>query len=145
MHVTLITGDKYAMKHLTVVLDQTEGALAKVSQTLGNANINITAIDAEEIDKQGVMHIGVDDEQLQPAYEVLREAGFQVMPQTVLLVRVEDKPGGLAKLAVLLAEAKVNVRSMRIVKREDGSSLCAIVPEPFDIAKAVLADKVVAA
>ena len=133
------------MKHLSIVLEDTAGALAKITSLMGEYDLNIEEIDAEEMNNSGVIHIGISDEQVQQSYEVLRDAGYQVMPQTVLLVQVEDKPGGLAKLAVTLAEAKVNVRSMRIVKREDGISLCAIVPEPLDIAKAVLADKVVAA
>lgn len=133
------------MKYLTIVLEESDGALAKISSLLADSSINIEEIDAEEIDRNGVIHIAINDESTQAAYETLRDAGYQVMPQTVLLVQVEDKPGGLAKIAVTLAEAKVNVRSMRIVKREDGISLCAIVPEPLEIAKAVLADKVVAA
>lgn len=131
------------MKHLTIVLEQTEGMLAKISSLLGKANINIEEIDAEEIDDHGVMHLSVQDEVLARTYEVLRAAGFQVMPQSILLVRIEDRPGGLAELAVRLADAKVNVRSIRIVKREDGQSFCAIDPSPKDKARKVLKDQLV--
>jgi hypothetical protein len=132
------------MKNLTIILEDSRNALAKISGLLAEAEVNIEEIDAEEVENTSVMHLTIADDTTDKAYETLRDAGYQVMPQNVLLVRVEDKPGGLAKLAVLLMEAKVNVRSMRIVKREDGECLCAIVPEPFEIAKAVLADKVVA-
>lgn len=132
------------MSYLTIVLEDTTGALAKIANILGDANININEMDAEEIDHNGVMHIGVDEDRLQESYEILRDAGYQVMPQSVLLVQVDDTPGALAKQAVILAEAGVNVRSIRIIRREDGFCLCAIVPEPIETARAVLADKVVA-
>lgn len=133
------------MKQLTVVLAEAEGALARMSTVLAEAGVNLLDIDAEEIDHIGVAHLSVANEDFAKAHEVLRDSGHQVMPEEVLLVKIEDKPGGLAKLAVKLADAKVNVRSMRIVKREDGYSLAAIVPEPADIARAVLADMVVEA
>ncbi len=133
------------MKTLTIVLEAPEGSLAKISGLLGDAGINIVDIDAGEVENTGIMHVTVDSDEFENAHNLLREAGYQVMPQEVLLVRVEDKPGELAKLAVRLTEAKVNVRSMRIVKRENGTSLCAIVPEPFDIARALLAEYIVKA
>lgn len=131
------------MKKLTVVLLETEGALVRMTAPLAEANINIIDMDAEEIDNIGVAHISVDDADFEAAFHALRNTGHQVMPVGVLLVKIDDKPGAMAKLAVLLADAKVNVRSMRIVRREDGYSLAAIVPEPIDMAKAVLAENVV--
>lgn len=130
---------------ISIVMKDSEGALVKISQLLGDAGVNIHDIDAEELEKSGVMHVTVSDADREKTHYLLRDTGYQVMPQEVLLVKVDDRPGGLAKLAVKLTEAKVNVRSMRIVKREDGFSLCAIVPEPFDIAKALLQDYVVEA
>lgn len=131
------------MKTLTVVLDKPKGSLVKISQLLGDADINIVDIDAGEVEHTGIMHVTVEEPEFEKAHHLLRDSGYQVMPEEVLLVRVKDKPGELAKLAVQLTEAKVNVRSMRIVKREKGTSLCAIVPEPFDIARALLAEHIV--
>jgi histidine decarboxylase len=131
-------------KLLTVVLIETEGALARVTTVLAEGDINLIDIDAEEIENIGVVKIEVSDEQFDLAFELLRDSGHQVMPLEVVLAKLEDKPGALAKLAVRLADAKVNVRSMRIVRREEGYCLAAIVPEPVDLAKAILADKVIA-
>ena len=132
------------MKKLTVVVVEMEGALARMSTALADANVNLLDIDVKGTESIGVAIITVSDEEFETAHEALRESGHQVMPQEVLLVKLEDKPGGLAQLAVKLADAKVNVRSMRIVKREDDYCLAAIVPEPVDIARAVLIDVVVA-
>ena len=115
-----------------------------MSTALADANVNLLDIDVKGTESIGVAIITVSDEEFETAHEALRESGHQVMPQEVLLVKLEDKPGGLAQLAVKLADAKVNVRSMRIVKREDDYCLAAIVPEPVDIARAVLIDVVVA-
>ena len=128
------------MKTLSLILERPHSALARVSKTLGDADINIISIDGEEGELKSIMHVSVADKDFEAAHHVLREERFQVMPQEVLLIAVKDKPGELAKIAVLLSEANVNVRSMRIVKRHEGISICAIVPEPEDLAKAVLAE-----
>ena len=129
-------------QQLTIVMENRTGAIAEVTQLLAQHHINITQINVDGLEKNGVLNLGVD--RFDEALEILRNAEYQVMPEEVLLVQVEDKPGGLASIAVLLAEAKVNVRSMRIVKRENGQCLCAIVPEPVDIARAVLVGRLVA-
>lgn len=131
-------------RKLTIVLLKTEGSLAKLTTILADDNINMTDIDATEVDNIGVVHITVEDDDFEKTYELLRDSGHQVMPQQVSLVKIADKPGGLAHLAVKLADAQVNVRSMRIVKREDGYCLAALVAEPDDIAKAILVDELVA-
>ncbi len=128
-------------QQLTIVMENKTGAIAEVTQLLAEHHINITQINVDGLEKNGVLHLAVD--QFEKALEILRDGGYQVMPEEVLLVQVEDKPGGLASLAVKLADAKVNVRSMRIVKREGGMCLCAIVPEPIEIARAVLVGQLV--
>ncbi len=132
------------MKKLTVVVFEMEGALARMSTALAEASVNLLDIDVKDTKDIGVAIIAVSDEEFETAHEALRDSGHQVMPQQVLLVKLEDKPGGLAQLAVKLADAKVNVRSMRIVKRQDDYCLAAIVPEPMDVARAVLMDNLVA-
>ena len=131
-------------KKLTIVLLKIEGALARLTTILADADINITDMDAAELDDIGVAHVTVADADFEKTHELLRDSGHQVMPQQVLLVKIEDKPGGLAQLAVKLADAHVNVRSMRIVRREDGYCLAALVAEPSDVAKSVLVNELVA-
>lgn len=128
-------------QQLTLVMENRPGAIAEVTRLLADNQINITQINVDGLEKNGVLHLAVDE--FDKALEVLRGAEYQVMPEEVLLVQVDDKPGGLAALAVKLADAKVNVRSMRIVKRENGLCLCAIVPEPIEIARALLVEKLV--
>lgn len=128
-------------QQLTIVMENRTGAIAEVTKLLADHQINITQINVDGLEKNGVLHLAVDE--FDKALEVLRGAEYQVMPEEVLLVQVDDKPGGLASLAVKLADAKVNVRSMRIVKRENGICLCAIVPEPIDIARALLVGQLV--
>jgi hypothetical protein len=128
-------------QQLTVVMENRTGAIAEITQLLADHHINITQINVDGLEKNGVLHLAVDE--FDKALEVLRNAEYQVMPEEVLLVQVPDVPGGLASLAVKLADAKVNVRSMRIVKRENGICLCAIVPEPIDLARALLVGQLV--
>lgn len=128
-------------QQLTIVMENRTGAIAEVTKLLADHQINITQINVDGLEKNGVLHLAVDE--FDKALEVLRNGEYQVMPEEVLLVQVPDVPGGLASLAVKLADAKVNVRSMRIVKRENGICLCAIVPEPMEIARALLVGQLV--
>ena len=74
------------------------------------------------------------------ALAVLEEAGYQAVTEEVVLVRVPDRPGELARLAVRLGEEGVNLRSLRIVQREAGSGLAAIVTDDMEKTRALLSE-----
>jgi len=61
------------------------------------------------------------------ALKALREEGFQAITQDALLVRLEDKPGALAKIAVRFQEQAIQLRSMHIIQRRKGHAHVSIV------------------
>ncbi len=120
------------MKQLTVITRNVPGQLADITALLADAGINIEDIEADGATEKGVITLTVDRYNL--AMEVLSEAGFQAVTDDALVVRLADKPGALAEIALRFKDAALNLRSMHIIQREDGHSLASIVTD--DNAKA---------
>lgn len=85
------------------------GELAKLAGVLGAAAINIEAISAESAGGRSYMSMIVD--QPVQAREALLKHGYVCSTRTVLVVRLDDKPGALAGLAKRLGDAGVDVLS----------------------------------
>src|SRR3989442_15323557 len=85
------------------------GELAKLAAILGQAGINIDALSAESA--RGRSYVSLIANQPVQAREALMKHGYVCSPRTVLVVRLDDKPGALAALAKRLGDAGVNVMS----------------------------------
>ena len=85
------------------------GELAKLAAILGDARINIDAISAESAGGRSYVSLIVN-EPVQ-AREALRKSGYPCSNRTVLVVRLDDKPGALAALAKKLGDAGIDVVS----------------------------------
>ncbi len=98
---------------LSVVLENQPGMLAKMAGSLGQAGINMQGACGIPCNGKGVVHFLVEDSAA--AKRALQGAGIQVeAEQPVLLLTAEDRPGGLAKIAQKLADARVNVNLLYI-------------------------------
>ena len=85
------------------------GELAKLAAILGEAGINIDAIGAESA--SGRSYVSLIVNQPMQAREAIMKSGYTCSTRTVLVVRLEDKPGALAALARKLGDAGVDVVS----------------------------------
>ncbi|MGI8605326.1 MAG: ACT domain-containing protein [Verrucomicrobiales bacterium] len=126
------------MKQLTVLTANQPGVLASIAQALAERSVNIEALDAEGIDEHGVVVLTVD--RYDEALRALRDSGFTAISQDALLIRLEDKPGALAKIAVRLKDAGIDVRSMHIIRRDRGGPMVSLVASDNIQAAALLAD-----
>ena len=81
------------VKQISVFLENSFGRLAKVTKTLGEANIDIRALFVADSSDYGVLRMILDkpDE----AVKVLTEAGFTVSTTQVLAIAIPDTPGTL--------------------------------------------------
>lgn len=129
------------MHQIRIVTRDAPGQLATIAALLAAASINIEDIDGEEGDGVGVIDLVVRD--LDRALAVLRGAGFDAIAQDALVLRLDDAPGALAVVAARLRDAGLNVRSLHIVQRAEGSCLVSAVTSDNDRARAVLADLLV--
>ena len=95
---------------LTVILHDRPGELARVGEVAGQAGVHIRGMAAFTGEGNGVVHVLVDDDQVQGAVAALKAEHMKVADEReVLVVDVGDRPGSLGELARELAEANVNV------------------------------------
>ena len=95
------------IKQLSVFVENQPGKLAEALETLAGANIDLRALSLADTADFGILRAIVDDPD--QALDVLSKAGFLVKTNMVLAVVVGDKPGGLAGVVRILAEAGVDI------------------------------------
>jgi len=93
---------------LTLTLESKPGVLAKISQALAGAGVNITAICAAETAGRGKIRMVVSDPAR--AKEALKAAKLRCGEEPALMLTLEDRPGALARVADKLAAAKINIK-----------------------------------
>ena len=93
---------------LTLTLESKPGVLAKISQALAGAGVNITAICAAETAGRGKIRMVVSDPAR--AKEALKAAKLRPGEEPALMLTLEDRPGALARVADKLAAAKINIK-----------------------------------
>ena len=89
---------------LTLRLDNTPGALARLCRALRDEKVNVLAL---SLDASGVLHVVPDN----PVHAVglLRGRDYAVEQREVLYVTVPNGPGALASATGMLSAAGVNV------------------------------------
>ncbi len=129
------------MRTITIVAQDRLGLMADVTELLAGSTINIESIQASKVDSTALIKIISDD--ADSAYTLLVDAGFHVVSQAGLLVRLKDEPGALARVSRTLAENNIDIRGVNIVDQHDGYELVAISCCDSEKAKEVLSDIVV--
>ena len=129
------------MKQITVVAPDRKGLVSEITKLLGDGGFNIETLNAGRVGSMGVILLSVD--RYDEALAALRDAGFPALTEDALVVKVKDEPGALARLSSRLADAGVNVRSLRIIRRVDGEGLVALSADDMDRAREILKDLLV--
>ena len=130
------------MKQITIVTESRRGLTADIAGLLAEEGINIETLDAEEVEGADVVTLTVD--RYNRALAALRDGGYPAVTEDVMLVRIEDEPGALAKVAVRFKEADIPVRSIRIIRRRNGFGIVAISTERTEAAKELVRDLLIA-
>ena len=127
------------MKQITVIVNNEPGEVADITAVMAEHNINIESLTANG--PANVVVLSVD--KYDTALMALRDAGFQAISEDAFVIRMKDEPGALAKIAVKFKDASINIRSMRIIRRDNGFSIATIVCNKSDEAAALLKDVLV--
>lgn len=96
-----------ALKQLTVFVENKQGTLVTVTDTLAANHINIRALSIAETDGFGILRLIVDDEAT--AEKVLVEEGYLIKITEVVGVKIGDAPGKLSYVLRTLADAGINM------------------------------------
>ncbi len=126
------------MKQLTVLAPNQPGQIALITEALAKHGVNIEDFDVESHGAEGLISLTVD--KYDDALRALRDAGYRAVTQDTLLIRLEDKPGALATIALRLKEAGLDLRSMHIVRRTGNVSIATLVADDNAKAGAILHD-----
>ncbi len=130
------------MKQITLITENRPGLLADITVALAEANVNIEFLEAENIDHAGVMVLEVDQYDL--ALQVINTLPeVKAISEDVILVKIKDERGALARIAKRFKEAEINIRSIRIIKRNAEQSFVAICTERTQEASKLVEDIVI--
>lgn len=103
---------------------------------LGANGVNIKAIASERSSQRPLIRIVTDDEATTKS--TLMRAGIPFDLQDVLSIRMIDRPGELGKIARKLAMNAVNVNSIYIIGKEQGTTEMALTVDNLRKAESVL-------
>lgn len=93
---------------LSVFVENKSGKLAHIAELLGEAGIDILALELADEGQFGVFKIlSAEPER---AKDIFDKAGMTSALNPVAVIEIDDKPGGLVRLAKALQDAGVNLK-----------------------------------
>ena len=99
----------------SVAIADVPGSLAGLGRALGDAGVNIEAIHAFAEGGRGLVRFVAD--RPDRAARALETAGLAHTTREVVVVRVLDEPGALGELALVMAEAGINIDTVYVTTR----------------------------
>lgn len=118
-----------AMTEFVVRLDNRPGALARLTELLAAAGVNIDALAAWGEDGAGVVRLIVDEPDL--CARVLDEAGLGHEARPVLSTLLAHRPGELARVTRALADAAINIEAVFVLgAHSEGLEIAIAVDDP---------------
>ena len=96
-----------SLKQLTIFVENKQGSLVDVTDTLAQNNVNLRALSIAETQEFGLLRLIVNDNDA--AISALTDKGYLLKITEVVGVKIGDAPGKLSKALSVLAEAGVNV------------------------------------
>lgn len=99
--------ERYHIKQLSIFSENRPGRLMDIAGSMKEAQVNILGFTIAEGSGYGVVRMLVDKPE--KAHEKLSKEGHVVKFTDVLAVKMEDKPGGLYDLTLMLSKAGINL------------------------------------
>lgn len=96
-----------AIKQLTVFVENKQGALVSITETLSKNNINLRALSIAETKDFGILRLIASDEE--KAEKILTEEGYLIKITEVIGVKIVDEPGKLSEALKVLADNEINM------------------------------------
>lgn len=121
------------VNQLSVFIENREGRLSDVLETLKEGKINIISLSLADTSDYGLLRMIVSDPV--KAKDILKEKGFSAMLTEVLAVKISHTVGQLQVLLEKVCEAGINIEYMYVM--ENGSEYASIVMKTSDLEKAV--------
>ena len=95
-----------------VTVQDTPGTLARLGRILGDARVNIEAIQGTSREGKGFIQFVPNDPER--TARALDAAGIAYHRREVLVIRVLDEPGMLGDVALVMSKAGINIDSVYV-------------------------------
>ena len=122
-----------------VQLKNEPGSMANLAEALAARGVDLRAIGGGGIGDAGHVIMTTADDDTTKA--VLDEGGYTYIEGESILTEVDDKPGGLAALSRLLADAGVNIYGHLFLGRWGDRAMFAFVVDDPERARPILERK----
>jgi len=96
-----------SLKQLTIFVENKQGTLVAITDTLARHNVNIRALSIADTEEFGILRLIVNDNET--AIKTLHEEGYLIKTTEVVGVKIGDQPGKLSKALKVLDENKINM------------------------------------
>ena len=117
------------MTEFIVNMENRPGRLAALTEALAAFGVNIEALAAYGHNGEGTVRLITND--AATTRRVLDEAALHHDEHTVLTVQLPHRPGELARITRLLADAGVNIDALYVLRaNQDGIELAISVDQP---------------
>ena len=96
-----------SLQQLTVFVENKQGALVAITETLAAHNVNIRALSIADTEEFGILRLIVNDNPT--ACETLQQEGYLLKITDVVGVKIGDAPGKLSGALAVLDKANINM------------------------------------
>ncbi len=92
---------------ISVFVENKPGRIERVTEVIAKANVNIRAFTVMGTYEYGVMKFLVDKPDV--ALEALKGQGISAHKREIIALLMDDRPGGLHRLAKIFGQKKINI------------------------------------
>lgn len=128
-----------AIKQLTVFVENKQGALVSITETLSKNNINLRALSIAETRDFGILRLIANGEE--NVEKILSEEGYLIKITEVIGVKIIDEPGKLSEALKVLSDNDINVEYLyAFMTRSEEHAYVVIRVEDNEVAEKILED-----
>ena len=128
-----------AIKQLTVFVENRQGTMVSITDTLSKHNVNLSALSIAETEDLGILRLILNDEET--AEKVLRDEGYLIKITDIVGVKIGDAPGKLSAALKVLDDNKINIEYLyAFMARTEKHAYVVIRVEDNAAAEAALTD-----
>ena len=128
-----------AVRQISVFMENKVGPLAEITTLLAQHQINMRALSVAETQDFGILRIIVEEPE--KAEQVLKDNQIIFRESLVLAVLMEDRPGSMAAVVDLLAQAGIPVEYAYAFITRQADNACLILKVKEDEAAEALLEK----
>ena len=113
------------IKQLSIFVENKEGRLAEITQSLAENEVDIRALSLADTTDFGILRIIVNNPDV--AVKALRDKGMTVSLTNVIAIGIADKPGGFAQAVKVLSGADISIEYLYAFVSRSGSTAYVIL------------------